>query len=148
MADLFVIPDRMIADLFECTGAPTHGLNENVSALMLGNVLGLIDAEPARVVTDASGHVVSINPAFSRLCGFCFDEIRGRKPGSLLQGPATTLESIEVLREGIRNLKPCEVEMLNYHKDKTPYHVHIRLEPLVDAEGAHTGFVATETKLS
>lgn len=148
MNDLSVISDRMIADLFERTGAQSDVLDEDTSAVLLEDVLERIDAEPARVVTDPDGCVLTINPAFSMLCGYSFGEIVGRKPGSLLQGPETTAESIEVLRQGIRSRLACQVEMVNYHKDKTPYNVRIELEPLSDSLGNHIGFQATERKLS
>jgi PAS domain S-box-containing protein len=148
MIEPSVIPHRMIADLFERTGTQSDVLSEDASSVLLEDLLEWIEAEPARVVTDADGRVVRINPSFSQLCGFSFPEISGKKPGSLLQGPATTAESIEVLREAIRAKKSCQVEMVNYHKDKTPYNVRIELEPLSDTRGNHIGFQATEQKFS
>ena len=148
MSDLSVIPDRMIADLTEMGAFAVPQLEESRKQGILRHLLGRIEGEPARVVTNIDGEVVGINPAFSALCGFTFEEIRGRKPGSLLQGPDTTAESIEVLREGIRSRVPCEVEMVNYHKDKSAYRVHIELTPLCDRSGNHVGFQATERKLS
>jgi PAS domain S-box-containing protein len=147
MTELSVIQEQMIVDLFEKTGAPAHELDADTTAVLLGDLLGRIESEPARVVTDKEGYVVQINPAFSQLCGFTFEEICGRKPGSLLQGPKTSPESIQVLRQGIRSRMPCEVEMVNYHKDTKPYRVHIELKPLSDSKGNHTGFLATERKL-
>ncbi len=111
-------------------------------------VIRRISAEPARVRTDANGHVVEINPAFSGLCGFSFTEIRGRKPGSLLQGPDTEADCVEIIRSAVRDGKSCETEMWNYHKDGSRYRVRIQIEPLVDGDGKLTGFQATETKLS
>ena len=148
MSNLSVIPDRMIADLTEMGAFSVPDLCATKKKSLLTRLLLQIAVEPARVITNLDGEVVAINPAFSALCGFSFDEIRGRKPGALLQGPDTTAESIEVLREGIRSRVPCEVEMVNYHKDKSVYRVHIELEPLCDQSGNHVGFQATERKLS
>lgn len=110
-------------------------------------VLSRIDAEPPRVRTDATGRVVEINPAFSGLCGYSFQEIRGRKPGSLLQGPDTEAECIEVIREAVRRGEGCTTEMINYHKDGSRYRVKIEIVPLRGPDGVLTGFQATETKL-
>ncbi|MCX6962545.1 MAG: PAS domain-containing protein [Verrucomicrobia bacterium] len=110
--------------------------------------LGRISQEPARVRTDANGHVIDINPAFSGLCGYTFEEIRGRKPGSLLQGSETTEDSILALRDAIRSRQSCSVEMVNYHKNQTTYRVHIELSPQFNLLGELDGFEALERKLS
>ncbi|MFZ4778770.1 MAG: PAS domain-containing protein [Terrimicrobiaceae bacterium] len=110
-------------------------------------VLARVESEPARVTTDIDGRVTSINPAFSGLCGFSFSEIRGRKPGSLLQGEQTDPGAVELIREAVRNRRPCVSEMINYHKDGSAYRVHIEIEPLRDEAGEVVGFQATETKL-
>ena len=114
----------------------------------LSKVLMRIDAEPARVFTDENGGIIAINPAFSNLCGYTFAEVKGKKPGSFLQGPATTPESIATLRTAIQTRTPCVTEVLNYHKDKTSYRVQIELQPWVDESSSLKGFTAIERKLS
>jgi len=121
MSDLSVIPERLIADLTEMGALAVPELEATRQHGMLSRLLKRIESEPACVVTNVDGHVVGINPAFSALCGFSFEEIRGLKPGVLLQGPETSIESIEVLRQGIRTRVPCEVVMVNYHKDRSAY---------------------------
>ena len=141
----------MISDITDCSfsikESPSPSLNLAAAERIFENVLGRISEEPARVRTDAEGRITEINPAFSGLCGYQFEEIRGRKPGSLLQGPATTPESILALREAIRDRKKCCVEMLNYHKDQTTYRVQIDLSPQFNILGELEGFEAVEHKL-
>ncbi|GAT35024.1 PAS domain S-box-containing protein [Terrimicrobium sacchariphilum] len=111
-------------------------------------VLERIDAEPARVETDSAGRIVAINPAFTGLCGYTFPEIRGKKPGSLLQGPETDPAVVDILRQAIRQGEACVVRLVNYHKDGSTYHVEISLEPIHDEAGKITGFRAAERKLA
>ena len=106
-----------------------------------------VDHEPARVETDVHGRITATNPAFSALCGYRFQEIQGRKPGSFLQGEATEQAAVHAIREALRRLEPVEVEMTNYHKNGTTYRVHIAIEPVFDSSGKHTGFRATERKI-
>jgi PAS domain S-box-containing protein len=122
-------------------------LSDAAAEAVLKRVTDRIDAEPAKVTTDENGWITSINPAFSKLCGYRFDEIQGKKPGSLLQGPQTTAESIDSLRQAIRTQTPCMVEMVNYHKDQSIYQVKIDLRPLHSESGELTGFEAREWKL-
>ena len=140
----------MVADLsdFSPREVSTPEVSKPVAERIFESVLGRISQEPARVRTDANGHVIDINPAFSGLCGYTFEEIRGRKPGSLLQGSETTEDSILALRDAIRSRQSCSVEMVNYHKNQTTYRVQIELSPRFNLLGELEGFEALERKLS
>ena len=110
-------------------------------------VMHRIASEPARVETDAAGHLVAINPAFSGLCGFSFQEVAGKKPGSFLQGSRSDLAAVATLRAAVASGSSCTVELVNYHKDGHPYRVRIQLEPLRNRRGVLTGFRAEEKEL-
>ena len=140
----------MVADLsdFPPREVSTPEVSATAAERIFEAVLDRISQEPARVRTDANGHVVDINPAFSGLCGYTFEEIRGRKPGSLLQGSETTEDSILALRDAIRSRQSCSVEMVNYHKNQTTYRVQIELSPQFNLLGELDGFEALERKLS
>ncbi len=132
---------RLASDLRE------HAASTPPPDALRDRVLQRIDAEPPRVETDAEGRIVAINPAFTGLCGYSFSEVRGRKPGSLLQGPETDPAAIDVLRQGIRQGQACTTRMVNYHKNGSTYRVEIAIEPIRDDSGTVTGFRAVERKL-
>jgi PAS domain S-box-containing protein len=117
---------------------PTH---------LKARVLERISAEPARVETDPQGELVAMNPAFTVLCGYTFQEIAGRKPGNVLQGPDSEPEAVQALREAVRNGTACETSLVNYHKDGHAYRVHIKMEPIRDEDGVLTGFRAIEVEV-
>ena len=104
-------------------------------------------ADPT-VITDPEGRVVWINPAFTTLCGYTLTEMKGRKPGHLLQGPASDPEAIAELRQAIREQRTASVELINYHKNGAPYAVWITVNPLQDRSGEHIGFMAIERETS
>lgn len=133
---------RLLRDLHELDSEEVV-----VPAALRRDVFARIESEPARVETDPSGHIVATNPAFSALCGYSFAEIRGKKPGSFLQGKLTEPGPVEALREAIRTKSAVTVELTNYHKDGNPYRVRISIEPVFDDSGVHHGFRATENKL-
>jgi PAS domain S-box-containing protein len=139
---------QMIADLtdFHSHGV-SDGLSETRSNSILENLIGRITSEPARVFTDTKGRITCINPAFSQLCGHSFEGLKGRKPGPMLQGPKSSKDSIEALRQAIRNQVPCVTELVNYHKDRSTYRVRIHLKPLFSDSGELTGYQAEERKL-
>ena len=100
------------------------------------------------VVTDADGLTEWVNDGFTRISGYALDEMRGRKPGRVLQGPGTDPETVAFLHERMRAREPFSAEVLNYHKNGTPYWIHIDVSPLVEDDGALSGFMAIETDVT
>jgi PAS domain S-box-containing protein len=104
-------------------------------------------ADPA-VITDPQGRVEWINPAFTDMCGYTLAELKGRKPGHLLQGPDTDPETVAELRRAIRERCGVSVELINYRKNGEPYAVWITLNPLHDRTGQLVGYMAVERETS
>jgi len=100
------------------------------------------------VVTDRGGLIEWINPAFTAMCGFTLQELKGRKPGHLLQGPATDPAAVERIRTSVRTRQSCRETLTNYHKLGTSYRADIRISPILDDDGQPLWFVARERKLS
>ncbi|MDD2792840.1 MAG: PAS domain S-box protein [Sediminibacterium sp.] len=102
----------------------------------------------ALVVTDTEGRIDWANKAFTRITGYTLEEVKGRKPGSFLQGPESSKETIGYLRTQIRNQQPFVCELINYHKSGKPYWIRINGQALFDQHGEHTGFFAMEEDIS
>lgn len=100
------------------------------------------------VVTDRKGNTLWVNDAFTLMTGFTLDELTGRKPGDLLQGPETSPETVETIRQAIDQEESFSVEILNYTKSRTPYWVEIIANPQRDDDGNVEGFIAIETNVS
>ena len=99
------------------------------------------------VVTDAEGHTEWVNEGFTRITGYTLDDLRGRKPGSVLQGPETDPATVERLHAQMRSRQPFSAEILNYHKSGAPYWIRIEVSPLIEG-GVLTGFMAIETDIT
>ena len=100
------------------------------------------------VVTDAEGRVEWINPGFTRISGYTFEEVRGKKPGDLLQGPDTDRAVVAQIRERLAAQEGFKVELCNYHKSGRPYWVEIEVQPLRDPAGRLTGFMGLEADIT
>lgn len=138
----------MIADLSDIPVCGIPGsLTEARSRSILESLMDRIGSEPARIHTDPEGRITAINPAFSQLCGHTFEDLKGRKPGAVLQGPKSSRESVQALRDAIRRCVPCVTELVNYHKNRSTYRVRIDLRPEFSESGGHLGFTAEERKL-
>ncbi|MFM7261059.1 MAG: PAS domain S-box protein [bacterium] len=102
----------------------------------------------AVVITDADRRIVWVNEGFTRITGYTLDEVRGRAPGSMLQGPRTDPAAVTRMREALQRQEGCRVEIANYSKDGREYILDIEIQPLRDALGNVTGFMAIETDIT
>ena len=99
------------------------------------------------VMTNLDGRIEWVNSEFTNMCGYTLDELRGRKPGHMLQGPATDPSSVAQMRQAFRQRRPINVEMVNYHKDGDRYWVSISMSPILDEQRQPRCFVAIEREL-
>jgi two-component system cell cycle sensor histidine kinase/response regulator CckA len=104
---------------------------------------GILISDPRR----PGNPIVYASPGFTRLTGYAPDEVLGRT-GRLLQGKDTAPASIAVLRDAIREERPCVTELLNYRKDGTPFWNSLSLSPVKDNDGVVTNFVGVQTDVT
>ena len=112
--------------------------------------LALIAArtDNAVVLTDAQGVVEWVNEGFVRITGYTLEEIRGQKPGSLLQGPETDPQTTAFIRQQLRRGNGFRTEILNYGKSGRKYWLAVEVQPIHDAEGHVTNFMAIESDIT
>ncbi|QSR35991.1 hypothetical protein CFI10_13470 [Marinobacterium iners] len=107
--------------------------------------------ENSVVITDAEGCIEYVNNGFIRMTVYTLAEVQGRKPGSFLQGEETSPETIERIRQHLRDLDVFYDEILNYNKAGEPYWVSLSISPVLDERGHPDKFISiqadiTETK--
>ncbi|QDT16941.1 PAS domain-containing sensor histidine kinase [Alienimonas californiensis] len=99
------------------------------------------------IIADRQGLAVWVNDAFTRLTGYQLEDVLGRKPGSVLQGPDTDPATTRRIRERLRRGEGVSEELVNYSKDGTAYPIRLEIEPVRDEAGTITDFVAIQTDL-
>ena len=101
------------------------------------------------VVTNAAGEVEWVNQAYTDVTGWTLDEVRGRKPGSYLQGPRTDRRVAARLRELLARGEPvCDIELVNYTKQGREFWVSLNIQPVRDPHGRVQHFVAIESDVT
>jgi PAS domain S-box-containing protein len=112
--------------------------------------LALIAArtDNAVVLTDAAGRTVWVNEGFGRLTGYSLNEMVGKKPGAVLQGPGTDTETVRRIGERLRNGEGFSEEILNYAKNGRSYWLAIEVQPIYDEAGRLTNFMAIESDIT
>jgi PAS domain S-box-containing protein len=102
----------------------------------------------AVAITDVKSQLIWVNQGFTRITGYTLDEVRGRVPGHFLQYEDTDPATVEIMRQAIRKQESCRVQILNKGKTGRLYWLDIELQPLRDADGQHTGFIAVESDVT
>jgi PAS domain S-box-containing protein len=102
----------------------------------------------AVVVTDPQARIVWVNEAFTRITGYTLDEVRGKVPGHVLQCEKTDPKTREAMRAAIGAGERCRAEVVNRGKDGREYVLEIEIQPLRDAAGTLTGFMAIESDVT
>jgi len=102
----------------------------------------------AVIITDDQGRVKWVNVGFTRISGYALEEVVGQSPGKLLQGPDTSKETVRFMREAITRREGFDVEIINYHKNGTPYWLAIEARPIIDREGNVVKFIAIESDIT
>ena len=91
--------------------------------------------------------VQQVNAAFEEMCGYTIDDVKGRKPSEVLQGPETEKAVVDRIRGALRSRVPCTETLINYHRDGSRYRVRLSITPILDDAGDPLWYVAKERKL-
>ena len=124
-----------------------------ISSARKSKILRAIADRPAQaapegfVMTGPDRLVQWVNPAFTAMCGYSLDELRGKSLGPVLQGERTDPAAVARIRSALHALRPCRETLVNYHKDGSPYSVDIAITPILDDEQQPLWFVARERKI-
>ncbi|MBI3349857.1 MAG: PAS domain S-box protein [Burkholderiales bacterium] len=102
----------------------------------------------AVVITDAQRRITWVNEGFTRITGYRPDEVIGQVPGHLLQFEGSDPSTVQTIRDALRNSQGCHVEMQNRSKHGHPYWMDIEIQPLHDATGQLSGFMAIELDIT
>jgi PAS domain S-box-containing protein len=99
------------------------------------------------VITNLDGNVEYVNPAFTRLTGYTFQEILGQNPRILKTGH-TTDQEYKVLWDKLIQTKEWQGEFCNKKKNGEIYWENAIISPIVNNEGHVTHYVAVKENIT
>ena len=118
----------------------THQIERQNAALRWRSA-ALRAAANGIVITDRACGILWVNPAFSHLTGYTFDEVLGRNPRILKSGGQD--ESFyQNLWETIAAGQVWHGEIVNRRKDASVYTEEMTITPVRDAQGEIINFIA------
>ena len=91
--------------------------------------------------------IVYVNDAVTRISGYEPAELIGQTP-RILQGPATSRETLDELKETLSKGRSFKGEIQNYTKDGHVYWLDISIVPVKDEDGNITHFAAIERDIT
>jgi len=99
------------------------------------------------IITDPQGLTEYVNKGFTKLTGYSLEEIQGKKPGALLQGPDTDPATVKRIRAKLNARLPFYEEILNYDTQGNEYWISMSVNP-VFTEGQLTNFVSVQANIT
>lgn len=102
----------------------------------------------AVILGDATGFVLWVNTAFTKITGFSECEVIGKNHTDLLIGPKTDQKVVKYRRSKIQNREPYHCELLKYTKAGKPFWMEIDGQPLYDRRGNFSCYFEIETDIT
>jgi diguanylate cyclase (GGDEF)-like protein/PAS domain S-box-containing protein len=102
------------------------------------------------VITDATvadNPMIYINPSFERITGYSRDELIG-KNCRFLEGPNTSQEAVEELRNAIEQGRSSQVILQNFRKDGSLFWNELSIAPVYNSRRHLTHFIGVQTDIT
>jgi len=93
------------------------------------------------VITDTSGRIQYVNPAFTTMTGYTREETIGQNPRVLKSGRQSP-EFYKDLWDTVASGRIWRVELINRRKDGTCYTEEMSIAPIRDSEGEIASYIA------
>lgn len=101
------------------------------------NKLSLIATNTSKAVfiTDLDQKITWVNPAFTHMTGYEFDEVMGKKPIKLLEGKKSDPDTMRYLKRQMVDNKPFILNTIFHKKNGDFYWSRITGQPILDEAG-------------
>jgi PAS domain S-box-containing protein len=118
------------------------------SEVQLRKLSRAVEQSPTSIIiTNIWGDIEYVNPYFSELTGYSFEEAIGKNP-RILKSDYTSPEEYKNLWESITNCKNWRGEFHNKKKNGELYWEEATISPIVDANGKITHFLAIKVDIT
>jgi methyl-accepting chemotaxis protein len=125
-------------------------VNQEVKDREMSRMLSLVanETDNAVIISDAEGFVEYVNKGFERLTGYSLRDVKGKKPGHVLQGKETNPETVEKIRTHLRERTAFYDEIMNYTKEGKPYWTSLSINPVFNKDNVLVNFIAVQADIT
>ena len=108
----------------------------------------VVEQSPASIVlTNLAGIIEYVNPSFSKITGYSFQEVVGMNP-RILKSDQTTRSTYKELWDALSAGKAWQGELVNRKKDNSFHHVWSMIAPITDAQGTVSHYLAVQEDIT
>lgn len=118
----------------------------NLSRKQRNRYIKKLNSGHTLVLTDLSKTILWTSHSFLAMTGYSQNEAVGQTP-AMLQGPATDLSTVKLVRECLDRADSVKADLLNYRKGGETYMCRVQIDPLYDNQGELTHFLAVESEV-
>lgn len=102
----------------------------------------------AVIIMDASRNIEWVNEGFTNIFGYTMDEVVGKRPSHILQGPESNPATLHHINSSAGRKESFTTEVINYHKDGTKKWLQLDFNPVFNDAGQLTNFISIETDIT
>lgn len=102
----------------------------------------------AIIITDIDANIQWANPAFEKLTGYDFDEIKGKKPKEFIKSGRQDKSFYKKMWDTILAKKTWKGEIINKRKDGIYYYEELNITPVLDKDDNISNFIAVKQDIS
>ncbi|MEM1134402.1 MAG: ATP-binding protein [Bacteroidota bacterium] len=102
----------------------------------------------AVVICNELGKIEWVNASFERITEYTLNEVIGQKPGEVLQGKDTNLETVSFMSEKLKKGQGFTTDVINYTKSGKQYWIRLEVQPIRNMNGEVIKFIAIESDIS
>ena len=110
-----------------------------------------VSQSPAGVMVaeavDGAHLITYTNPAFTRITGYRFEEVRGRD-WAFLEGAETSEQTSGEIMQALAGRRSIQREIINYRKDGSKFWDDLSISPVLDERGQFKYFVGVLTDIT
>lgn len=114
------------------------------------NKLALVaeNTDSAVMISDKDRCIEWINSAFTKITGYKLEEVKGKKPGIVLQGEKTDQNVVAFMRDKLAKKETFSVEIINYKKSSEEYWASLSVKPIKDDNGEIVNYFALQSDIT
>ena len=100
------------------------------------------------IISDKNGLVEWVNDAFIKMSGYNLDEIKGKRPATVLQGSDSDVQVRKAMCEALDSGTSFRGEIISYNKQGEAYWVETQINPVFGQNGELIKFISIENNVS